>query len=418
MSEKNLWSYSCAEDFQAPELAENLSADLVIVGGGFTGCAAAIEAAGQDARVVLLEAKTIGFGGSGRNVGLVNAGLWLPPDQVEQRLGQAQGQRLNAALAEGPETVFQLIERHGIACEPVRNGTLHCAHSDAGLADLGNRYNQQMARQAPVHLLDANTTAQATGSKSFFGALMDKRAGTIQPLAYVKGLARAAVDRGAAVFENSPVIAINSGDAWTVKTAKATVKASSIILATNAYHEEEREVGAAPTSTVNFFQLATRPLPEQVLETLLPNNEGCWDTGLVMTSFRKDQAGRFILGAMGLPDVLGIHKSWAQRAMARLFPVLTGQEFEFFWSGRIGMSKDYLPKIQKLGDNGFRVFGYSGRGIGPGTVFGQALAKTVLMQSETYLPTTPIQDYSNPFAAIKSHWVEFGARSIHFLGHR
>ncbi|MFP6681506.1 MAG: FAD-dependent oxidoreductase, partial [Gammaproteobacteria bacterium] len=133
----------------APPLHDYASADLVVIGGGFTGCSAALHAAEQGAEVRLLEAETIGHGGSGRNVGLVNAGLWTPPDEDEQILGRDAGVRLNAALAEAPDLVFSLIERHAIECEAIRCGTLHCAHSAAGFRELKNRLHQQRERSAP-----------------------------------------------------------------------------------------------------------------------------------------------------------------------------------------------------------------------------------------------------------------------------
>src|SRR6056297_1374559 len=145
----SLWADSSEEAFSAPTLQGEFSVDLVILGGGFTGCAAALEAAGQGAAVVLIEAETIGHGGSGRNVGLVNAGLWLPPDAVCNPLGQAAGERLNTVLAGAPEVVFDLIAQYGIACEPVRNGTLHLAHAPKGPSQLRARMAQMQARGAP-----------------------------------------------------------------------------------------------------------------------------------------------------------------------------------------------------------------------------------------------------------------------------
>lgn len=415
---RNLWADTCAEPFRAAPFSGDTTADLVIIGGGFTGCAAALTAAGQGARVVLLEAETIGHGGSGRNVGLVNAGLWLPPDQVIAQMGQEAGIRLNNALAVGPDHVFQLIAQHDIQCEPVRNGTLHCAHSRSGLKDLQNRHDQQAARKAPVHLLDMKDTSQATGSKRFHGALLDRRAGTVQPLAYARGLARAASDSGAMIHENSPVTVIRRQTDWQVQTSHGQVTAPNLLLATNAYHQDINGLQATPTTPVHYFQLATGPLPDRVLADILPNGEGCWDTGLVMTSFRKDQAGRFILGAMGLPDRLGLHAGWARRALGRLFPQLSGQAFTHFWSGRIGMTSDHIPRIQRVGPNALAVFGYSGRGISPGTVFGSACAKALLGASEQALPIDPIALHSEPFTTLKGLYYETGARLVHGLSHR
>src|SRR6056297_2944921 len=152
----SLWQDSAAERFTAPDLQGERSADLAIIGGGYTGLSAALSAAEQGAEVVLLEAAQVGHGGSGRNVGLVNAGLWLPPDAVGARLGEGPGEALNTTLAAAPDRVFDLIARHAIACEPQRAGTLHLAHAPSGLRDLRRRAEQAQARGAPVSLLDAD----------------------------------------------------------------------------------------------------------------------------------------------------------------------------------------------------------------------------------------------------------------------
>ena len=415
---KNLWAATCAERIETQPHTGDTSVDLAIIGGGFTGCSAALSAARQGASVIVLEARTIGHGGSGRNVGLVNAGLWLPPDQVIAQMGQEAGERLNTALAAGPGRVFDLIDRFDIQCEPVRNGTLHCAHSAPGLADLQNQYSQQQARQAPVQILDIKSAAQAIGSNKFHGALKDHRAGTVQPLGYAMGLARAAQQAGARLHEHSPADAIFHDGDWRIETPLGKVTARNLLIATNAYHQDFNGLKTDPIVPVHFFQLATRPLPEPLGAEILPNNEGCWDTGLIMTSFRKDQAGRFILGAMGQPDRLGIHRAWAQRALARLFPQLAGQSFAHFWSGRIGMTQDHVPKIRRIGPNALAVFGYSGRGISPGTVFGESCARALLTQNEAALPIAPINAYSERLTGAKGQFYETGARIIHFLGHR
>lgn len=169
----------------------------MVIGGGYTGLSTALHLAAEGTRVVVLEGKEVGFGGSGRNVGLVNAGLWVLPDEVPRVLGPLYGDRLLAALGEGPRIVFDLVARHGMACEATPAGTLHCAVGKAGYGQLEQRAEQWQRRGAPVQLLDARATAARTGSTAYTGALLDRRAGTIQPLAYVRGLAHAAIGAGA-----------------------------------------------------------------------------------------------------------------------------------------------------------------------------------------------------------------------------
>jgi glycine/D-amino acid oxidase-like deaminating enzyme len=191
-----------------------------------------------------------------------------------------------------------------------------------------------------------------------------------------------------------------------------------LLLATNAYHRPTSGARVPPLTPVNFFQLATAPLSPNVAGSILPRGEGAWDTGLIMTSYRKDAAGRLILGAMGKPDAVGLHRAWAERALARLFPQAAGAELAHFWSGRIGMTGDKIPKIQRLGPGGLAVFGYSGRGIAPGTVLGRACARALLAGTETDLPLPPVDRHDESWTALRGAYFETGARLLHGLGAR
>ena len=153
----NLWENTSKEKENFSQDPESITTDLLIVGGGFTGCSAALEAAKQGAKAVLLECETIGFGGSGRNVGLVNAGLWLPPKKIISILGEEQGRTLISALASAPDLVFSIIEENQIKCDPERNGTLHCAHSEKGMEYLSERFDQGKIFGEPLSLISSIT---------------------------------------------------------------------------------------------------------------------------------------------------------------------------------------------------------------------------------------------------------------------
>ncbi len=412
----SLWIDSSEEYCKYNALNGDVQVDLVVVGGGFTGCAAALSAAGQGASVVLLEAHRIGHGGSGRNVGLVNAGLWLPPDSVEEVMGSEAGQALNHALAGAPDEVFDLIARHNIQCEATRNGTLHLAHAPRGLKDLEMRLEQQQARQAPVSLLDADETARRTGTDAYHGALHDRRAGTVQPLAYVQGLARAAQEAGAQIHGESPVKSLaHDGRHWHARTQGGTVKARKCLVATNAYHLGIEGMQEPRSAQVSFFQLATDPLPDGLGDDILPGGEGCWDTALIMSSLRRDAAGRVIFGAMGNPVGLGqaLHAAWARKALTRLYPGLKGQAFAHFWVGTIAMTSDHVPKAIRFGPNALSLMGFSGRGIAPGTRLGRLAANAVLSGSDSNLPLPVLDQYSERFCGLRTAYYESGARLIH-----
>lgn len=417
-SEPNLWRATALETFTAPPLDADRTVDLAIIGGGFTGCAAALQAARQGATVCLLEAETIGHGGSGRNVGLVNAGLWLPPDTVRAQMGDAAGTRLLTTLAEAPARVFALIDRESIDCEPTRNGTLHLAHAPKGLADLTERHRQGRAMGAPLDLLDATETTRRTGSTAFHGALFDPRAGTIQPLAYVRGLARAATQAGAIVHEQSPVQSVTrEADLWHITSGPHTLRARRLLVATNAYHLALGPAFQPAFVPVHYCQYATDPLPPALLNTILPQGEGCWDTALVMSSVRRDRAGRIIIGGIGNGEGPGsrVHAAWARRKLAALYPALKDIPLTHGWTGRIAMTGDHIPKIVAFGPDAYAIFGYSGRGIGPGTVFGTQAAQALLSDSETPLPLTPVRQHKETAPAAQAAYFETGACLTHAL---
>lgn len=418
--QSNLWHLTNAEPVQLPRLQADRTADLVVIGGGFTGCSAALHAARAGASVTLIEARQIGFGGSGRNVGLVNAGLWLPPDAIRSQMGAGPGDRLIGLLGGAPDLVFSLIDEHGIACEPVRSGTLHCAHSPKGLQDLQSRHRQLRQTGAPVELLSAEQTAQRTGASGLHGALFDPRAGTIQPMAYACGLARAAMAAGAQLYQETPALSISHDGDWLVTTPEGAIRARSLLLATNAYHTQGAGVPAPVYTTVSYFQLATAPLDASRLGPILPQGEGCWDTGLIMTSFRKDAAGRLILGGMGDLDLPGgrLHRGWAARKLARLHPDLADVALQQAWCGRIAMTGDHVPKILRLGENAMSVFGYSGRGIGPGTLFGRDVAKALLTGDEARLPVSAQTSHGEAMTGLRRAFFETGATLTHALSAR
>jgi len=432
---QSLWQASANNPFTGQALARHAHTDVAIIGGGYGGLSAALELAKSGLDVHLLEAQTIGFGGSGRNVGLVNAGLWTPPDDIEATLGQAAGQKLNQAFACAPDMVFDLIQKYQIDCNPVRHGTLHCATNKSGLKDLNRRFLQQQKRQAPVELLSASATMQRTGSSEFLGALFDARAGTIQPLSYAFGLAHAAEKAGASINTQSPVLDYRYQDKqWHITTAQGCVSANQLIVATNAYGTQndaqrssrDAQSQAPQSQTKGYFtpigycQFATAPLTLKQQEQILPHKEGCWDTAHVMSSFRLDHKGRLIIGGVGSLEHTGssTHMHWAQRKLKALFPELKACEFDYMWSGQIAMTADKLPKMCAMGPQAIGLYGYSGRGIGPATTLGCAAAKWAMGLDETHLPLAISDPPMDRHWRLKSAYYNTGALLAHWFESR
>ena len=417
-----LWERSAPPAPETGPLAGDIEADVAIVGGGYTGLSAALHLAEGGARVALLEGVEIGFGGSGRNVGLVNAGLWIMPEDVPSLLGPLHGERLLAELGDAPGLVFDTVERHGIPCEATRAGTLHCAVGARGLDEVAERARQWRARGAPVDLLDARGAAHAVGTSAYAGALLDRRAGTVQPLAYARGLAHAAARAGARLFTASPVSAVeDEGTGWRLRTAAGSLRAPKIIVATNAYTGDLWPEVRAELVHLPYFNLATPPLSSNLAGSILPGRQGVWDTREVLSSFRLDAAGRLVFGSVGALRGTGraVHRAWGRRALAKLFPQLAGIGFEHEWFGAIGMTSDAVPRFHRLGRGVVGFSGYNGRGIAPGTAFGRCLARLMLGEiGEADLPLPVTDPAPVRFRAAKEAWYEVGAQLVHVAGAR
>ena len=282
-----LWEASAPAAPATLPLDGRAEAHVVIVGGGYTGLSCALHLAEAGMSAVLLEAHDFGFGGAGRNVGLINAGLWLMPDDVPAAVGQTHGERLLEALGDGPALVMSLIDRHGIDCELERNGTLHCAVGEAGLQELRQREVQWLRRGAPVSLLDARETADRVGSRAYAGALLDQRAGTLQPLAYARGLARAALVAGARLYTQSTVIAAERCGPLNIRTAGAAsgTMAGGGLMPTAADHGRAQQARVRLPSSISPLRLDAA-----ALAFIRPARRAC-GIKTILSSFRLDRAG-------------------------------------------------------------------------------------------------------------------------------
>ncbi|MDP8985570.1 MAG: FAD-binding oxidoreductase [Pseudomonadota bacterium] len=392
---QTLWSATAAPAVERQPLRSAIRAEVVIVGAGYTGLSAALHSSEAGRAVVVLDGNDIGDGASGRNGGQVIPGLKYDPDTLESRFGEDQGAKLVVTAGGGPDLVFELIRRLGIDCHPIRNGWLQLATSQATLQPLARRVAQWRARGAAIELIGQAEAVRLTGSQRYCGGLLDRRGGTVQPLAYVRGLAAAAERAGAVIHTRSAALRLTrTGREWQVSTAQGSVTAPHVVLATNAYSDEFTGALRRTFVAVPSLQVATVPLSKDELRGILPERQAVSDTCRLLRYFRLDGSGRFVLGSRGAFGRTSLEAAKPHyRAVREIYPQLAGVPFEHHWSGWVAITPDHLPHLHDVAPGIIAGLGYNGRGVAMATTMGALLAKRVLGHpaAELGFPVTPMR---------------------------
>lgn len=391
----SLWAATAVDAPLTQALSQDDQADVVIVGGGFCGLSTALHLAEQGVRVAVLEARDIGFGGSGRNGGQVIPGLKYDPSELIAKLGADKAQPLIDFAAGTVDAVFNLIEKHQMDVPRVRNGWIQGSHTAAALQLAERRVRDWNGQGVAARFLDRAEAARLLGTEKYHGGWLDPRGGGIQPLSYVRGLARAALAAGVKIYTDSPVASLKtSAGKWQVKTAQGCqISAERVVLCTNGYTDDLWPDLRKTIIDANSFQVATEPLPEAVRRTILPEGHVSSDARNLLLYYRIDHTGRLMLGGRGTfqdpdpsrPD----HWSHLENAVHKLFPQTIGVPFAYRWCGRVAVTRDYFPHIHEPAPGLLIDIGCQGRGVGLQTRMGQALANYVVSNDRNALPVAP-----------------------------
>lgn len=414
----SLWAATAPPAPSTPPLDGSLNADVLIIGAGFTGLSAALRLAETGATVCVLETNEPGWGASGRNGGQVNPSLKHDPDELVRIYGAARAETLIDAVSRSADLVFDLIARHAIDCEPVRNGWLQVAYTSKEVDTLHRRAAQWSRRGVATQALDRNEVARRLGTEAFAGGWVDGRAGGIQPLAYTRGLVRAAQAAGASIHGQSEVATLERvGMRWRAGTSGgASVTADQVLLATNGYTGTLWPKLSRTILAANSFIVATEPLSGRFADSILPGGETVSTSQRLLLYFRKDTQGRLLMGGRGHFTDPSAPADFAhlERSLEQLYPQLGPLSYEHRWAGRIAVTRDFMPHVHSPAPGLVIALGYNGRGIAMATSIGWHLAERMRNDKNDFpFPVTPLKPI--PLHQLQRFYIAGGVAWYSFL---
>jgi len=388
-----------------PALAGSVTADVCVVGGGFTGLSAALNLAERGFKVVLLEQARIGWGASGRNGGQVNLGLRKGPEDLIAAFGLERARTLFGMAEEARQIVADRIAKHDIKCD-FKPGTLHAASKARDrhwmqdeIACLENKFNYRGARY-----LDRAGIRQELGSDIFHAGVLDSGGGHLHPLNYALGLAAAAEAAGAQIFEQSAVTGIEKGAQNRIVTAGGAVSAKYVVLACNAYLGDLEPRIAGKIMPIANFIIGTEPLSEAEARDVIARDVCVADTKFVVSYWRLSADRRLLFGGgerystQPPADI----KAFVKPYMLRVYPQLAGKRIEFGWGGMLAITVSRLPHVGRL-DNVFYAHGYSGQGVAVTGIIGKLIAEAVAGTAERFDVFASIRHQTFPGGTLLRH---------------
>jgi len=404
----SLWAAATPPGPGAPRLEASVDVDAVVIGAGFTGLSSAqnLRKAGVDVAVV--EAAEPGWGASGRNNGQVIPMLSRPdPDDIEARHGEA-GERFVALLRDCASVLFDMAREHAIDAEAEQTRWVQPVHSPGRIAIAERRVRQWSKRGAPVELLSAAQVREMLGSTAWHGGFWNRSGGHINPLALARGLAHALIGLGGTIFARSPALSLSRvGERWVVRTPAGQVRARALMLATNAYTDEFAPSLAPRIAReivpVLLWQMATVPLPDAIRANVIPGRQAMSDTHGDLHFARYDARHRLVTGGVVVAPFNRAErlKTMISKRLRRLWPQLGAMRVDHVWNGRIGMTRDFLPRFHRLGPDGWAWAGCNGRAIGLSVALGGEFARAMRGAPERELALLPFVDPAPlPFHAL------------------
>jgi gamma-glutamylputrescine oxidase len=370
-----------------PSLTGELDCDVCVIGGGFTGLSAALHLAERGYDVVLLEARRIGWGASGRNGGQLGSGQRQSQSELERLVGAERARALWDLAEEAKATVKQRIRRHNIPCD-LKSGSLRVAFKPGDAASVAAQAEDLRARYDYPHIraVPRDEVAAMLGTGIYHGGSLDSDAGHLHPLNYAFGLARAAQQAGARIFEDSPVTRLENGARPSLKTSQGRVRAQYLVLACNGYLEGLEPRIAGKIMPINNYILATEPLGETRAREIIRDDVAVSDTKFVIDYYRLSADRRLLFGGgetyrRAFPADI---KGFVRKYMLRVYPQLSETRIDYAWGGTLAITLNRLPSFGRLGPGLFYAQGFSGHGVALTSLAGKLIAEAVAGSAERF----------------------------------
>jgi glycine/D-amino acid oxidase-like deaminating enzyme len=350
--------------------------DVAVVGAGFTGLSAALQLAKKGAKVAVLEARSIAWGASSRNGGMVLTGTKLPFDILQRRSGRELARRMYQSSLDAIDFVGKCVREEGIDCDFVRCGHLEVASKPAHFD--GYRRSAELLQKEFDHeitLLDGKDLGAEIGSDIYYGGLVDPLSAGINPARFASGMAKSAMGAGALIYEEARVVGI---DGRKLRTTRGDVTAKEIVIATGAYTSAATPPLHRRVVPVGSFIVATERLPESLATQLSPRGRMIFDSMHYLHYFRLTPDRRILFGgrAAFFPEnenTLRRSAAILARDLVRTFPQLAQTAIEYAWGGTLDFCFDSMPHVGTI-DGLHYAAGFAGHGVAMASWMGAQIA--------------------------------------------
>ncbi|CAH0143453.1 Gamma-glutamylputrescine oxidoreductase [Pseudomonas sp. Bi70] len=367
-------------DLKFPDLEQDIEAEVVIIGGGFSGINTALELAERGVTdIVVLESRYIGFGGSGRNGGHVMAGIGHDLEKIKKSVGESGLQAIFEISDLGSSIIKNRIEKYQINAD-FRHGYGYLGFNkrQGKLLQAWEQEYKQLNPNHEISYLEGSEVKDIVGSDIYSCALKHMGNGHFHSLNMLLGSAKALSELGGRIFENTPALEVTYGDTIRVRTAKGSVKAKKILWSCGAFLDRlEPELHKTMISTY-AFQLVTEPLSDALIEQISPIRGAFSDIRPVIDYYRVTNENRLLFGSAtsALEYIPSDLKAWNRNLMLKVFPYLSNVKIDLAWGGPMECSANLFPQIGTLPGhpNAYFVQGYSGFGVTPSHVISQVVA--------------------------------------------